>query len=165
MSVEALAGYVEEHVRAIVAAAQAGGEPWRRQLAYWGLPPSGSAAIDGVGAGPAEVRAVFATMARRARDELARVGAHAPQGAARALAERLGRLPDEEIARYEALMRPRSTSSVFANAMATSKLGPNIAKRSDSNLIATCHHCGAHQERTLDFQCKHCGGTLGGAPR
>lgn len=173
----ALDALVAEHVAAVFAAALAappgGGRAWDAVLAHYGLAPEPPhARLEearrlglSAGATPTEVRRAFEAMVARALAELWRVAPpHDPS--ASKLAARLSALPAEEARRYEAEVPKRApraagVASVFARALETSKQVP-WAQPIDATTVLSCPTCGAPQERSLDFRCRHCGGKIAG---
>lgn len=176
-AVRALDALVAEHVAAVFAAALAsppgGGHAWDAVFAHYGLAPEPPhARLEEArrlgltaGATPTEVRRALDVMAARALTELRRV-ASPSDARARQLEARLSTLPADEARRYEAEVPKRApraagVASVFARALETSKQVP-WAQPIDSTSVLTCPTCGAPQERSLDFRCRHCGGKIAG---
>jgi hypothetical protein len=169
--VDLLETRIAEQVAAITGAAAAapagGGAEWDALLLQYGVTPLDVTERAEIvsrmrltrGAVPAELRLALATVVRSAQGELARVSADSATAGAKA---RLEGLVDRETESYErALCRALvatalppavpSLQQIFANA------GAAPAPRTDPRALTLhCIHCGAPQEKCLDFLCRYC---------
>jgi hypothetical protein len=171
-----VAGHVAWIRGAALAAPPGGNRAWDRVLAHYEAAPDpavtrleeAAKAGQSRGATVRELRRALGAMAARAEPELARIATSADSGDA-ALASRIGalrgwigRLTDEETARYAAEVCPpkaavaASVGGIFANVQATAKQTPWANMTFDPANVLECPACGAPQERALDFTCRYC---------
>lgn len=157
MTVEAA---IAQHLQAIhqtAASSPAGGGPaWDALLRHYGVagvsPQERAAVVSGLnlvrGATPGEVRIVIEALVRWANPQLARP------------------LPptmvDDEVKKYEnaiGLVEPGAApavSSIFGNALDTSKEVPWANQKFKDVATLSCVHCGAPQQRAGAFICHFC---------
>ncbi len=179
-------GQVEDelnrHLGAVLGAAYGcppgGGRAWDQALAWYGVQPLPANERVGEamgrnmsrGAVPREVTRVLDAIAAWALRELDAIAPYLgadPRFAP--LRHRVCTLSAFETGRYEAAVMPPAASSpsvgsIFANASATAGKAPWAMVKVEPNSVLVCMHCGAPQQRPLDFVCKYCRKSLAGTP-
>ena len=176
--IQQLQASLDQHIQATMNAAWSsppgGGHAWNRFLTHYGVAPVSP--VDRVktaanlrqtrGAIPAEVKQVLQAIACWAHGQLQAI-ARDPRMLSdprfNPLGARITGLVHNEGQRYESWVTPKpepSVGSIFSNASSTAGLFADV-KIVDSNVLV-CDHCGAPQERAMDFRCKYCGQPMGG---